>query len=219
MKPCTHVLFDLDGTLIDSAPAILASYAAAFAAVGISPARRLDADIIGPPLLATLRALCPAADEATVRRLAEAFKHSYDSEGYRRTLAYPGIAELLAALRAAGHTLAIATNKRLQPTELILQHLGWREHFVAVYALDMFSPALPHKSAMLARLLDELGIDPLHAVYVGDRIEDGAAADANQLPFIAANWGYGSLAASALRPHWRAAEQPQALPAMVEQAG
>ena len=109
---------------------------------------------------------------------------------------------------AAGRTLSIAPNKRLLPTRLILEHLGWSEHFAAVYALDLFEPRLPDKAAMIARLLQDRGIAPADAVYVGDRGEDGESADANRLPFIAATWGYGSLEAGEMAPHWRAVATP-----------
>ena len=118
---------------------------------------------------------------------------------------------MLRRLGAAGCTLSIATNKRLLPTRLILEHLGWSGHFAAVYALDLFEPRLPDKAAMIARLLQDRGIDRADAVYVGDRGEDGESADANQLPFIAATWGYGSLEAGEMAPHWRAVASPAAL--------
>src|SRR5690606_3159429 len=114
--------------------------------------------------------------------LAAAFKASYDSAGYRQTAAYAGVDGMLHRLADAGCTLSIATNKRLLPTRLILEHLGWSGHFAAVYALDLFEPRLPHKAAMIARLLHDRGIAHDQAVYVGDRSEDGESADANRLP-------------------------------------
>jgi phosphoglycolate phosphatase len=206
-----HVLFDLDGTLIDSAPAILASYREAFAAAGREPVVAIDDGIVGPPLLETLRLLTGTDDVSVIDRLATAFKASYDSTGYRQTAAYAGVDAMLHRLTEAGCVLSIATNKRLLPTRLILDHLGWSGHFAAVYALDLFEPRLPHKAAMIARLLQDRGITHDQAVYVGDRSEDGESADANRLPFIAATWGYGSLGATEMAPHWRAAATPLAL--------
>ncbi len=211
MSRYRHVLFDLDGTLIDSAPAILASYRQAFAAAGVTPVVPVDAAIVGPPLTETLQLLSGSRDPALIARLAERFKESYDTAGYRQTAAYPGVDELLAQLAASGRLLAIATNKRLHPTRLILDHLGWSRHFDAVYALDMFEPRLPDKAAMIARLLADKGIAVDAAVYVGDRSEDGESADANHLPFLAATWGYGSLAPADMAPHWRALASPAAL--------
>ncbi len=206
-----HVLFDLDGTLIDSAPAILASFRQAFAAAGRTPAIPVDASIIGPPLLETLQRLAASADRALIDELAAHFKASYDTTGYRETTAYDGVGEMLARLAASGRSLAIATNKRLHPTRLIIEHLGWSGHFDAIYALDMFEPRLPHKAAMIARLLADHDIPGDAAVYVGDRSEDGESADANRLPFLAATWGYGSLTAAEMAPHWRAVASPAEL--------
>ncbi|MBS0555146.1 MAG: HAD hydrolase-like protein, partial [Proteobacteria bacterium] len=131
--------------------------------------------------------------------------------GYLQTAPYDGVGAMLARLAAGGCRLALATNKRLHPTRLILQHLGWAAHFDAVYALDMFEPRLPDKATMIARLMADRGIPPDAAVYVGDRSEDGESADANHLPFLAATWGYGSLDAAEMAPHWRAVTSPAAL--------
>jgi len=210
--PCyPHILFDLDGTLIDSAPAILASFRDAFAQTGMAPVCAIDESVIGPPLTETLQLLSGSTDPALVARLAEAFKASYDSTGYQATAAYAGVGTLLAELTAAGRRLSIATNKRIHPTRLILAHLGWSDFFSHVYALDLFTPRLPDKAAMIGRLLADQAIAKDQAIYIGDRSEDGESADANGLPFIAVTWGYGSLNADEMRAGWQAAAQPEAL--------
>lgn len=206
-----HILFDLDGTLIDSAPAILASFRDAFARSGIAPVRAVDESIIGPPLTETLQLLAGTTDPATIARLADGFKASYDSEGYKATAAYAGVGDMLAGLKNAGLRLAIATNKRIHPTRLILDHLGWLGHFEQIYALDLFTPRLPDKAAMIKRLLADHDIPRDSAIYIGDRAEDGESADANGLPFIAATWGYGSIAAAEMPAHWHAAATPAAM--------
>jgi len=206
----THVVFDLDGTLIDSAEAILASFRAAFAACGLTPVRSIEADIIGPPLGETLRLLAGCEDSVLIARLADAFRQSYDTDGLLETRAYPGIGDMLRALHAAGMKLSIATNKRIHPTRLIVEHIGWTDIFDSVYALDLFTPPLPNKAAMLGRMLVEQRIDKRRAVFVGDRIEDGEAAEANGLPFIAATWGYG-----VMEPRWRKAATPSRLKQML----
>nr|MBL8411028.1 HAD hydrolase-like protein [Dechloromonas sp.] len=210
-----HILFDLDGTLIDSAPAILASFRNAFAQSGITPVRAIDESIIGPPLTETLQLLSGSQDPALIARLADAFKASYDSEGYKATAAFDGVGALLAELAAAGLTLSIATNKRIHPTRLILEHLGWRDHFAHIYALDLFPERLPDKATMIGRLLADLAIPKDAAIYIGDRSEDGESADANGLPFIAVTWGYGSLTAGEMREEWRMAARPERLREML----
>ena len=199
-----HVLFDLDGTLIDSAPAILASYREAFAAAGRTPVMPIDAGIVGPPLLETLEMLTGSTDPALIAELAAHFKASYDTTGYRQTAAYDGVGDMLARLAAGDCRLAIATNKRLHPTRLILQHLGWAGHFDAVYALDMFEPRLPDKATMIARLMADRGIPRDIAVYVGDRSEDGESA----MPTTCPSSPPPGATAAWTQPRWRRTGAP-----------
>jgi phosphoglycolate phosphatase len=185
------IIFDLDGTLIDSRAAILDAFGKALAEKGIAPRIALSAVRIGPPLAETLRELSGSDDEAVLESLAEHFKAHYDSTGYRASEVFADIPELLTALTASGTRCFLATNKRLAPTRLILQHLQWEPFFAEVYALDRETPRLPDKSTMLARLLAEQALDAQNCIYVGDTPEDEAAARANGLRFAAVSWGYG----------------------------
>ncbi|MFV0662724.1 HAD family hydrolase [Denitromonas sp.] len=205
-----HIIFDLDGTLIDSAPAILASFVAAFAAAGRIPVRPVTDDVIGPPLTETLQLLSGSDDPAVIDTLADHFKAAYDGDGLKQTTAYPGVGDMLEQLHRQGIALHIATNKRLAPTLKILDLLGWRTYFDAIYALDMVTPRLPNKATMIGRLLAERGIAANQAAYVGDRLEDGEAASANALPFYAATWGYGAITPDALRSGWMHLPTPSA---------
>ncbi len=186
-----HVLFDLDGTLVDSAPSILAGFSAVVERHGIAPQVPLDSRLIGPPLLPTLARISGSDDPAALDAMAVTFKAWYDSEGYTHTAVYPGIDAALRAL-AARATLYIVTNKRIHPTRQILAHLGWTGLFGGAYAQDAFEPPLASKAAVIAWVLAQHGIEPAQALYVGDRAEDGEAATANALAFAWANWGYGS---------------------------
>lgn len=210
-----HILFDLDGTLIDSAPAILASYREAFAKSGITTVCPMDESIVGPPLIETLKILSGSHDPTLICRLADAFKASYDSEGYKATVAYNGVDEMLTNLIAAGLSLSIATNKRICPTRLILEYLGWSSHFAHVYTLDLFMPHFPEKGAMIGSLLADQSIPRDLAVYIGDRSEDGESADANGLDFIAATWGYGCPDAAEIRRNWSSVSRPNYLSALL----
>lgn len=191
MTELKNLVFDFDGTLIDSSSSILEGMRGALAACSRRPVRPLAAELIGPPLRQTLALLAGTEDEAVLQPLAEAFKAHYDSEGYRLTRVFPGVADMLEALAAADYPMFIATNKRLHPTLLILQHLGWGELFRGVHALDAFEPPLRDKSAMLGRILALHELDSAKTLYIGDRDEDGAAAAANAMPFAWASWGYG----------------------------
>lgn len=194
------VLFDLDGTLIDSAPSILAGFGQALELAGMAPAAPLTPALIGPPLRQALARLCGSDDPAVLDRLAGHFKSYYDSEGYRLSVAYPDTGATLQALHAAGVALHLATNKRHAPTLSILAHLGWLPWFSSVYALDSTAGGYADKRAMLAAQLADHGIDAARACYVGDRDEDRDAATGNGLPFIGVDWGYGAFASGCGHP-------------------
>lgn len=203
MKPASQTLiFDLDGTLIDSSASILKGFAMALDNLKIAPKLPLTATIIGPPLRDTLAALAGSDDALLLDSLVKSFKNYYDAEGYKATTVFPGVNEMLQGLHGAGKALHIATNKRLLPTQLLLKHLGWSGLFVSVYALDARSPAFPNKAAMIGGLIQDQRIAHGSAAYVGDRPEDGFAADANGLPFYAADWGYSAFPAQDTPPHW-----------------
>jgi len=196
------LIFDLDGTLIDSSASILAGFAAALDDLKIAPKLPLTATVIGPPLRETLATLAGSSDGALLDSLANSFKNYYDTEGYKATSVFSGVEEMLKRIHGAGAALHIATNKRLLPTHLILKHLGWGDLFTSVYALDTRSPAFVSKAAMIADLMQDQGIVHASAAYVGDRPEDGLAADANGLPFYAAEWGYSAFPAKNTPAHW-----------------
>ena len=136
------IIFDLDGTLIDSRAAILDAFGKALAARGIEPRIPWSAVRIGPPLTETLRELIGDRDETLLDALAEQFKAHYDTSGYRASEVFAGVQELLDALTATGAHCFLATNKRIAPTRLILSHLQWEQHFRDVYALEVLSAVL-----------------------------------------------------------------------------
>jgi phosphoglycolate phosphatase len=207
----THIIFDLDGTLIDSSPSILSAFSAALSSHNIEPVVRLDSSLIGPPLRDTLSKLTGSNDLVLLDAMSDTFKGYYDNEGYKSTEVFPGVHEVLSELAHRNIPFYVATNKRLHPTRLIMKHLGWAEYFRGVYTLDCMTPNLLNKATMLTYLLADVGISSLQAFYVGDKLEDGLAADANSLPFLAACWGYGALAGTAVRQHWRLLHLPEDL--------
>lgn len=196
----TDVIFDLDGTLIDSAPSILACFARTLAANGIEPALPLTSDLIGPPLHETLYRLSGVDDDAQLAGMIRGFKQHYDLGGYKETVIFPGVHAMLRKLHGVGLRLHIATNKRLRPTELILAHFGWNIFFSAIYASDSRTPPFTGKDEMLSELLRDERIAPSAAVYIGDRHDDRVAAEANDLGFIAAAWGYRDEVMIATKP-------------------
>lgn len=187
----TAVIFDLDGTLVDSSPGILKAFSGAFSSCGFEPLLPFGPQIIGPPLRETLCLLSGSSEVTLLDNLTEAFKSHYDGDGCLQTLPFPGVDEMLRSLHGSGIRLHIATNKRAFPTGRIIEHLGWRSLFDTVYSLDSFMLQVSNKARLIARLLDDAGLDVSESVYVGDQHEDALAARQNCLPFLWAAWGYG----------------------------
>ncbi|MCR6687147.1 HAD hydrolase-like protein [Pseudoxanthomonas sp.] len=187
----THVLFDFDGTLVDSAPAILTCFEQALSAHGLPAFRPIDASLIGPPLRQTLEAVSGCQDPQLIDALAASFRELYDSRVCLQTPAYDGCQHMLHALKARGLRMAIATNKRLAPTRSIIAALGWQDLFVEVMASDSHPGRYAHKAGMIGALLSDLGIEASAAIYVGDTPADGCAAAANGVEFWPVDWGYG----------------------------
>lgn len=205
------VIFDLDGTLIDSSQSILECFAAVLANAGIQPTVPLNSSLIGPPLKKTLMNITGLPDGEQIEQLAIDFKDIYDTEGYKASRVYAGVEELLSSLAAKNTALAIATNKRRTPTLRILEHLGWERYFQLVGTLD--TPVPPHinKAALIGKILENMNKTAEKSLYVGDKFEDGEAALANRMPFIAAGWGYGEWKPVSMPSGWELAMSPYKL--------
>jgi phosphoglycolate phosphatase len=191
-RSAPHVLFDLDGTLVDSAPAILAAFRLVLDRNGIRAEVPLDSRLIGAPLMPTLLRLTGAAREEDVARLADLFRDVYDGEGLAATVAYDGLAEVLENLVDRGHRLYVVTNKRDVPTRRILALLRIAHRFAGVHALDAAVPSVRDKRGLVAQVLGVHGLRAADCVMVGDTVEDATAAWANGLPFVGATYGYGT---------------------------
>lgn len=186
------VIFDLDGTLIDSSAGILSSLEHAFSANGVSPTDVLSNFMIGPPVCEIVESLSPGIDAATKNSVIEYFKRRYDSSGYLQSVPYDGIDQMLTQLLDSGTCLAIVTNKRERPTKLIVNRLGWNNYFSNIYCPDSVQPSSPCKAALIKQLLRDAEVHPLRCVYIGDRMEDWHSARVNGIRFGWAKWGYSN---------------------------
>ncbi len=187
-----HIIFDLDGTLIDSSSGVLFAYEQTFKQCGIKPKVELQKEIIGPPLLETLSLLSGAEDHDELVLLKEVFKKYYDVEGILLTNVFPGVNEMLEELFKEGFNMYIATNKRIVPTEKIINNLNWDKYFIEVCSLDSFKSPLSSKDKILKQLIKNHEIKN-KAYYVGDTREDLEASEQCDLSFILAKWGYGEI--------------------------
>jgi phosphoglycolate phosphatase len=182
------VVFDLDGTLTDSAEGIVASFLHALGHVGAPvPEGDLAARIVGPPMDETFHAmdLDGRAEDAIA-----AFRAEYGSRGWAMNTLFDGIATLLADLRAAGVRLAVATSK-LEPTaRRILAHFDLDQHFEVIAGASP-DGSRKTKEEVLAHALAQLRPLPERVLMVGDRSHDVYGAAAHGIHTVVVGWGYG----------------------------
>ena len=185
-----HVIFDLDGTLIDSAPSILTSLEYSLSQNSIKAICPLTADIIGPPLEVTLKKVTGIEDKESIAKLVSCFKEIYDNEGFKSSLPYSGADLMLSKLSNAGINIHLATNKRIIPTNKILNYFSWNKYFSLVYANDMAGINCKSKYEMIALMLADARFTNKKVLYVGDLYADYQASDRNNIGFVFAKWGY-----------------------------
>ncbi|UCR88214.1 HAD hydrolase-like protein [Mycetocola spongiae] len=187
------ILFDLDGTIVDSAPGIIARLALTLEELGLpaqSPSELMR--WVGPPLLDSFRDYA-GLDEAgswegvhAYRRLVASVGASDNSE------TYPGVPELLGAIRAAGIPLSLATSKPESQALDILEHFGMTADFTVICGAsdDETRSAKADVIAEALRRLGELDVDLSNPIMVGDRHHDIDGAAAHNIPTLLVSWGY-----------------------------
>jgi phosphoglycolate phosphatase len=191
MKENFTVIFDLDGTLIDSKDSIITSIQKALEESGIKSIIPMADVVIGPPLIETLSLITGSKDISLIARLVEKFQHIYDVDGYKNSIKYPDSDWILAVLSEVGIELCLVTNKRSVPTLKILNYFNWLSSFKHIYAIDSLGCNFKNKAETISALMKITKINSSRAVYVGDRHEDFEAAKANHMQAILVDWGYG----------------------------
>jgi phosphoglycolate phosphatase len=189
--PAHNVVFDLDGTLVDSAPGIFRCLGDVLAKVAPGQVPEYPADLIGPPVRDMVARLLADADDTAIDLGVAIFRRCYDGGGWQDTVPYAGVDDALVALSSAGYRLFIVTNKPCVPTERILEHLGWGALFEDVVCRDSVSPPFSDKSAALGHLMERYSLEASGTIFVGDTRDDEAAAASQGLAFLCAAYGYG----------------------------
>ncbi len=177
------IVFDLDGTLVDSLPDIVASFRHAFTELGIeAPSETLVRSEVGLPLESMYQRFAPSE---AVAALAAAYRRHYPEHFADRSRPYPGVPELLAELRARGYAVAVATTKRSDMATRFVHAMGLADAIDHVQGTDGF----PHKPApdVVLRALQAVGGEGRW--MVGDTTHDVGAGKAAGLRTFAVTWG------------------------------
>jgi phosphoglycolate phosphatase len=193
--PLRLVIFDVDGTLVNSQADILGAMHRTFAGEGMPvPPRDRVLGVVGLSLDVLMLELVPEADAGTRARLVQGYKDAYmalrmDQGAEISSPFYPGARETLAKLQAQrGIVLGVATGKSKRGLDKLIEAHGLEDMFVTRQVAD-FHPSKPHP-AMLLAALREAGVEAAQAVMVGDTSFDMEMAEAAGITGIGVSWGY-----------------------------
>jgi len=194
------VVFDLDGTLVDTAPDLVAALNMVFAAEGIPQVTdAAGRNMVGSGVRRMIELAAARAGRAlpqlTLERMYEAFVAHYAAHIAERSKPFPGATEALDALLDHGYRLAVCTNKLTHLAQSLLHELRLADRFIVICGPDSFGISKPDPG-ILQRTIAAAGGRPNRAVMVGDSPIDAQTARAAQVPLIAVNFGYTEIPAA-----------------------
>lgn len=186
------ILLDLDGTIADSRPGIIASLRAALRDLRHSPAPDEDFTwAVGPPLPEVWRRLMTQYGDDRVDFGMARYREHYGLTGLYDATLFPGIADAIETLYVAGHDLIVATAKRVDFARRLVENLGLASRFLGVYG-SIPDGTLDDKADLIADIMRRESLTAKAMVMVGDRSHDILAAHANGVKAIGVAWGYGA---------------------------
>ncbi len=196
------IVFDLDGTLVESAPDLVSTLNVLLAREGLAPLPLARArDMIGQGAKALLAKGFAAEGqilrEPRLSTLFEAFIAHYRDHIADASHAFPGVEAALTSLAEAGAKLAVCTNKRTDLSVALLSALGLADRFAAIVGPDSAGAAKPEPRHLLAAI-EQAGGRPDRAIMVGDSVSDAGAARGAGVPLILVSFGYTPVPAADL---------------------
>lgn len=187
-----NVIFDFDGTIVDSAGDIIDCLESAYKLAGIKRSFVIERKIIGPALNKLLYLISPSITSREEAALINFFRDCYEKCGYQKTFIYEGVRGLLEELKKV-RTLFIVTNKPERLTRQIIDKLNI-DYFEEIVCIDTFRSEVNDrsKSGMLSYLIKKRSLSQRDTLFVGDSAEDMQAAYSNNLISVAVLGGYGT---------------------------
>jgi phosphoglycolate phosphatase len=192
--PYRNVIFDLDGTLVDSRPGIVSGLRFMLGRLGhdVPPDCDLDLDwMIGPPIDEAMARLLARFSDDRVALGVSTYREYYGAIGLFDAKPYDGIPALLAALTGDGRTLLVGTSKLVPFARRVLDHVGLSGHFAGIHGAEP-DGRFREKADLIRSILATRHLDPEATVMVGDREHDVQGALASGLDVVGVTYGYGT---------------------------
>lgn len=191
LKDFDNIIFDMDGTLLDSSVEVMLCLEKAFAMENLKIDKaKLTSNIIGPPLKGIVRSVLPEINDKRLNNVVKNFRNIYDNDENDGSRLYEGIYDLLVELKNIDKKLFIATNKPTIPTQRIIRKFNL-SMFNDIFTIDKFTNKLLSKSEMITIIIAEYNLKKQMTVMIGDALADINAAKENGIKSIGALWGYG----------------------------
>jgi len=182
-------IFDFDGTLVDSEPAIKKCYLKVTEKLAPSRIDFAKNILIGPTLLETASQILNNNDKELVNEFVELFIQEYDQKIILETEPYKYATEVLNYLKNKNDEIFIATNKRGVPTRKLIDFFGWNFFFNWIGCIDEFDEYKNKSDLVKNEIINKREYEEIF--FVGDTVNDGITANENNIPFIFAKFGYG----------------------------
>jgi phosphoglycolate phosphatase len=187
-----NILFDLDGTLTDSAGGITQCLRNAVVSLGQSCAPREELAVyIGTPLREIFVSLLGTSDSSRIESAVDLYRVHYARVGLRDNRVYEGVDDTLAVLRERGYVLFVATAKGQSDARRVVHHFELDRHFEGVFGVTT-DEERRDKAELVMRIVNEQRLDPSATAMIGDRSHDMHCAERASLHAIGADWGYGT---------------------------
>lgn len=186
------IIFDLDGTLIDSTGDVVYCLKKAYSSIPEFSNAEINEFFIGPPLNEIIKKITPNITEEQTHKIIKEFRNCYDNSSFLKTRLYEGVYELIQNLKHLNTKIFVTTNKPFFVTKKILENLKI-DNFDDVVSLDVVAGKKMDKTKMISYLINKWGIEKDTTLMVGDDAPDIIAAHNNGLRSAAILGGYGDV--------------------------
>ena len=182
-------IFDFDGTLVDSEQSIYQCFKSITKQIAPERIEYAKNILIGPPLRDTASEILGPEHQKSLDEFVQLFITMHDDQVIEHTQVYPDVDQVLKKLHERNIPMAIATNKRVAPTQKLINHFNWNKYFKFIECSDSES-FIKNKNSIVKKIIQKDSCFS-NAFLIGDTVNDGLAANKNNLKFIKASYGYG----------------------------